>query len=260
MGELLSDKIAVKTVNLTKKFGDISAIDSLDLEVYKGETFGLLGPNGAGKTTTIRVLNCIIRPTYGSALVNGINILERPDDVKQICGLLPETPGVFEKLSAEEFLDFIGALYKVPQQTRGNRINELFDLFGLQDRRKDLLEGYSRGMKQRILLAATLIHDPEILFLDEPTSFLDPQAARMVKDLIKMMAEKAKKTMFICTHILEIAEEICDRIGIIAGGRLVATGTSKELMKQTGTSGLEEAFITITGGKIPIDELLAWRE
>lgn len=260
MGELLSDKIAVKTVNLTKKFGDISAIDSLDLEVYKGETFGLLGPNGAGKTTTIRVLNCIIRPTYGSALVNGINILERPDDVKQICGLLPETPGVFEKLSAEEFLDFIGALYKVPQQTRGNRINELFDLFGLQDRRKDLLEGYSRGMKQRILLAATLIHDPEILFLDEPTSFLDPQAARMVKDLIKMMAEKAKKTMFICTHILEIAEEICDRIGIIAEGRLVATGTSKELMKQTGTSGLEEAFITITGGKIPIDELLAWRE
>lgn len=260
MGESLSDKIAVKTVNLTKKFGDILAIDNLNLEVHKGETFGLLGPNGAGKTTTIRVLNCIIRPTYGSALVNGIDILERPDGVKQICGLLPETPGVFEKLSAEEFLDFIGALYKVPPQTRKNRIDELFDLFGLQDRRNDLLEGYSRGMKQRILLAATLIHDPEILFLDEPTSFLDPQAARMVKDLIKMMAEKAKKTMFICTHILEIAEEICDRIGIIAGGRLVATGTSKSLIKQTGKSSLEEAFIEITGGKIPIDELLAWRE
>ncbi|MFX1486066.1 MAG: ABC transporter ATP-binding protein [Promethearchaeota archaeon] len=260
MGELLSDKIAVKAVNLTKKFGDILAVNDFNLEVYKGETFGLLGPNGAGKTTTIRVLNCIIRPTYGDALVNGISILERPDDVKQICGLLPETPGVFEKLSAEEFLDFIGALYKVPPQTRKNRIDELFGLFGLRDRRNDLLEGYSRGMKQRILLAATLVHDPEILFLDEPTSFLDPQAARMVKDLIKMMAEKAKKTMFICTHILEIAEEICDRIGIIAEGKLITTGTPKELMKRTGTSSLESAFIEITGGKISIEELLAWRE
>ncbi|MFX0096355.1 MAG: ABC transporter ATP-binding protein [Candidatus Hodarchaeota archaeon] len=260
MGKATFGKIALKTANLTKKFGDILAIDNLDLEVLKGETFGLIGPNGAGKTTTIRILNCIISPTYGNAFVNGISILERPDDVKQICGLLPETPGVFEKLSAEEFLDFIGALYKVPSETRKSRIDELFDLFGLQGRRNDLLEGYSRGMKQRILLAATLVHDPEILFLDEPTSFLDPQASRMVKDLIKMMAEKARKTMFICTHILEIAEEICDRIGIIAEGRLVATGTPGELMKQTGTSRLEDAFIEITGGKIPIDELLAWRE
>ncbi|UCG37438.1 MAG: ABC transporter ATP-binding protein, partial [Candidatus Bathyarchaeota archaeon] len=171
------------------KGGEIKAVDELDLEVYEGETFGLLGPNGAGKTTTVRLLNCIIKPTGGTATVLGYDILRKETDVKKITGLLAESPGLYEKLSAHEFLEFMGALYDVPDNILADRIDDLLKLFGLYDRRDYLLEGYSRGMKQRILIASALIHDPPILFLDEPTSMLDPRAALMVKDLIKKLAD-----------------------------------------------------------------------
>lgn len=254
--------VVIRTEKLSKyygKGGEIKAVDELDLEVYEGETFGLLGPNGAGKTTTVRLLNCIIKPTRGSATVRGHDILKEETDVKRVTGLLAESPGLYEKLSAYEFLDFMGALYDVPSDVLPERIDELLKLFGLHDRRDHLLEGYSRGMKQRILIASALIHDPPILFLDEPTSMLDPRAALMVKDLIKTLADTAGKTIFICSHILPIVEELCDRIGIINQGRLIALGTVDEIIAQAGTKTLEEAFVALTGG-VEEKELLAWRE
>jgi len=255
-------KVLIRTDKLSKyygKGGEIKAVDELDLEVYEGETFGLLGPNGAGKTTTVRLLNCIIKPTSGTATVNGHDILKEDTEVKRITGLLAESPGLYEKLSAYEFLEFVGALYDVPGDILPERIDDLLKLFGLHDRRDYLLEGYSRGMKQKVLIAAALIHDPLILFLDEPTSMLDPRAALMVKDLIKGLADRAGKTIFICSHILPIVEELCDRIGIINQGKLIALGTVDEIIAETGTKTLEEAFIAITGG-VEEKELLSWRE
>ena len=252
----------IRTDQLSKyygKGGEIKAVDELDLEVYEGETFGLLGPNGAGKTTTVRLLNCIIEPTGGTASVNGYDMLKEETDVKRVTGLLAESPGLYEKLSAYEFLEFMGALYDVPDDILSERIDDLLKLFGLYDRRDYLLEGYSRGMKQKVLIASALIRDPPILFLDEPTSMLDPRAALMVKDLIKKLSDSAGKTIFICSHILPIVEELCDRIGIINQGRLVACGTVDEIIAQTETKTLEEAFIAVTGG-VEEKELLAWRE
>jgi len=255
-------KVLIRTDKLSKYYGkgaEIKAVDELDLEVYEGETFGLLGPNGAGKTTTIRLLNCIIKPTSGTAAVNDHDILKDETEVKRVTGLLAESPGLYEKLSAYEFLEFMGALYEVPSDILPERIDALLKLFGLHDRRDYLLEGYSRGMKQKVLIASALIHDPLILFLDEPTSMLDPRAALMVKDLIKKLADSAAKTIFICSHILPVVEQLCDRIGIINHGRLIALGTVNEIIAQTGTKTLEEAFIALTGG-VEEKELLAWRE
>jgi len=255
-------KVLIRTDKLSKyygKGGEIKAVDELDLEVYEGETFGLLGPNGAGKTTTVRLLNCIIKPTSGTARVNRYDILKDETKVKRVTGLLAESPGLYEKLSAHEFLEFMGALYDVPSDILSERIDDLLKLFGLHGRRDHLLEGYSRGMKQKILIASAMIHDPPILFFDEPTSMLDPRAALMVKDLIKKLADSAGKTIFICSHILPIVEELCDRIGIINQGRLIALGTVKDIIAQTKTKTLEEAFIAITGG-VEERELLAWRE
>ena len=242
-------KVVIDTDKLSKHYGqrgEVKAVDELDLQVYEGETFGLLGPNGAGKTTTVRLLNCIIKPNTGTATVNGYEILKDENKVKRITGMLPESPGLYEKLSAYEFLEFIGALYDVPSNILEERIN-------------DLIEGYSRGMKQKLLIAAALIHDPPILFLDEPTSGLDPRAALMVKDLIRKLANTAGKTIFICSHILPIVEELCSRIGIINQGKLVAIGTVNEILAETKTKTLEQAFIELTGG-VEEKELLAWRE
>lgn len=255
-------KVIVRTEKLSKHYGkdgEIRALDELNLEVYEGETFGLLGPNGAGKTTTVRLLNCIIKPTGGTAKVNGFDILKDETEVKRITGMLAESPGLYEKLSAFEFLEFIGALYEVPANVLKERIDDLLKLFSLDDRRDDLLEGYSRGMKQKVLLAAALVHDPSMLFLDEPTSGLDPRAALVVKDLIKKLADTAGKTIFICSHILPVVEELCDRIGIINQGKLIAVGTTSEILANTKTKSLEEAFIALTGG-VEEKELLAWRE
>ena len=254
-------KAIIRINKLSKHYGkgnSIKAVDELFLEVYEGETFGLLGPNGAGKTTTVRLLNCIIKPTGGTANVHGFDILKDETQIKRVTGLLAESPGLYEKLSAYEFLEFIGSLYDVSEDILPKRIEDLLKLFNLYDKRDYLLEGFSRGMKQKILIAAAIIHDPPILFLDEPTSTLDPRAALMVKDLIKTLAENANKTVFICSHILPIVEELCDRVGIINQGKLVAVGTVDEIMAQTNAQTLEDAFIALTGG-VEEKELLSWR-
>jgi ABC-2 type transport system ATP-binding protein len=249
---------AISIEKLTKKFGDIVALDNLTLHTDYGIIFGLLGPNGAGKTTTVRLLNCIIKPTAGDAFVDGISIKEA-DKVKARTGLLPEQPGVFGKLTPIEFLEFIGSLYSVSPPTLKDRIEHLIDMFDLQDRRNDLLETYSRGMKQKILLASALVNDPQILFLDEPTSNLDPEASKMVKDLIKELSKKLEKTVFVCSHVLPLVEEICDRIGIIVKGSLLFEGTIPEILAETGTKTLEDAYIKIAGKHATEKELLAWR-
>jgi ABC-2 type transport system ATP-binding protein len=254
-------KVLIQTDGLSKYYGKgkIKAVDDLDLTIHENETFGLLGPNGAGKTTTVRLLNCILKPTRGTADINGYNITEHAQKVKAITGLLAESPGVYDKLSAYEFLEFMGALYKIKGKGLKKRINDLLYLFGLTDRKDYLLEGFSTGMKQKVLIASTLIHDPSIIFFDEPTAGLDPKASHMVKDLIKGLADEVGKTIVICSHILPLVEELCDRIGIINNGRLIAVGTIDEIIAQTGTKTLEEAFISLTGG-IDEKELLAWRE
>jgi len=252
----------IKSEGLSKyygKGGEIKAVDDLDLEIYEGETFGLLGPNGSGKTTTVRLLNGIIKPTRGSATVNGYDILVQENEVKRVTGMLAESPGLYDKLSGYEFLEFMGALYDVPEEILKERIDELLKLFGLHDRRDHLIEGYSSGMKQKLLIAAALIHDPPILFLDEPTSTLDPRASHMVKELIEELADTAGKTIFMCSHLLPVVEELCDRIGIINRGKLVAVGTVEEIIIKSGKQTLEEAFIALTGGMVE-SELLAWRE
>jgi len=254
--------VLIQTEELSKHYGkggEIKAVDGLDLEVYEGETFGLLGPNGAGKTTVVRLLNGIIKPSGGTARVNGFDIVQQEDDVKRVTGMLAESPGLYEKLSAREFLEFMGALYDVPGDVLEGRIDELLKLFGLHERRNHLIEGYSSGMKQKLLIAAAIVHDPPIIFLDEPTSTLDPRAAHMVKELIEELADTAGKTIFMCSHLLPVVEELCDRIGIINNGRLIAVGTIDEIIARSGTGTLEEAFIALTGGVVN-GELLAWRE
>ena len=255
----ISENYAIITKNLTKKFGDLTAVNNLNLKIPYGKTYGLLGPNGAGKTTTVRMLNSIITPTSGSAQVVGFDIITQKTQVKINSGFLPESPGLYQKLTAREFLEFIGELYYLPKKVISSRIDELLDIFNLEGRENDLLEGYSRGMKQKVCLCAAIIQDPKIIFLDEPTSNLDPAAARIVKDLISDLAKKAEKTIFICTHLLEAAEELCDLIGIIDKGILKVEGSPKEIIDSVNAKDLEEAYLKIMEVS-KIEDLLAWRE
>ena len=250
---------AIKTQDLTKSFGNIVAVNKLNLKIPYGKTYGLLGPNGAGKTTTVRLLNAIISSTAGKASISDYDVSTQSKAVKMICGFLPESPGLYQKLTAREFLQFIGELYYLPKLVIKSRVEELLEMFKLKDRENDLLEGFSRGMKQKICLCAALIQDPKIIFLDEPTSNLDPAAARMVKDLISDLTKKADKTVFICTHLLDAAEELCDIIGIIDMGELKVEGSPVEIIKSVDAKDLEEAYLKIMGVG-DIDDLLSWRD
>lgn len=255
----MTESYAIIANDLTKNFGKVRAVNKLNLKIPYGKTYGLLGPNGAGKTTTVRMFNAIISNTSGNASVGGYDLLTQNEEIRRICGFLPESPGLYSKLTAKEFLEFIGELYYLPKDVISDRINELLELFDLEGRENDLLESYSRGMKQKVCLCAALIQDPEIIFLDEPTSNLDPATARMVKNLISQLAKKADKTVFICTHLLDSAEELCDIIGIIVNGELKMEGTPKDIIESVGAKDLEEAYLKITGAS-HIDDLLAWRE
>ncbi len=235
------------------------AVNNLNLRIPYGMTYGLLGPNGAGKTTTVRMLNAIISPSAGTAEVVGYDIIKQSKQVKINCGFLPESPGLYQKLTAKEFLEFVGELYYLPKEILSTRIKELLEIFDLEGRENDLLEGYSRGMKQKVCLCAALIQDPKIIFLDEPTSNLDPAAARIVKDLISELAKKADKTIFICTHLLDAAEELCDLIGIIDKGELKIEGSPKELIESVGAKDLEEVYLKIMDVS-KIEDLLVWRD
>lgn len=252
-------EVEIQTENLSKAFGSMEALKPLNLEVRKGNIFGFLGPNGAGKTTTVRILSGLLQPSGGTATVCGFDIHTQRDAIKVATSLLPEAPGLYSKLSAVEFLEFIGALNDLSGEVLHRRIDSLLGILGLERRQDDLLESYSSGMKQKVLVASTLLHEPRLVFLDEPTSRLDPAASVLVKDLILAMAEEVDTTFFICTHMTDFAEDVCDIIGILNEGQLTVRGAPQEIIDQMGADDLEDAYLKIIGGKIDREMLLSWR-
>jgi ABC-2 type transport system ATP-binding protein len=257
---MASDGIDIRTEGLSKNFGTIQALKDLDLEVRRGSTFGFLGPNGAGKTTTVRILSGLLKPSAGLASVCGYDVNRQRDEIKAVTGLLPEAPGLYSKLSAVEFLEFIGALNDISGDVLKNRIDSLLGILGLEGRQNDLLESYSSGMKQKVLVASTILHEPQLVFLDEPTSRLDPAASALVKEMILAMAKETETTFFICTHMTDFAEDVCGIIGILNEGVLTTLGTPQEIIKNTEASDLEEAYLKIVGGEVDRESLLSWRK
>ncbi len=243
---------------LTRDYGDLRAVDALTFQVEEGEIFGFLGPNGAGKTTTIRMLTGMLQPTRGTASVAGFDIRHDPLQVKARIGYLAEEPFLYPKLTGREFLQFAGGLYRVDGRQLEERIERLLDLFDLEDAGDDLIESYSHGMRQKVALCSLLVHQPKVLFLDEPTTGLDPKSARLAKEVFRGLVNRGT-TVFMSTHILEIAQTMCDRVGIIDHGKLIALGSLEEIRTQARAQGesLEEVFLTLTGGS-EVAELAAY--
>ena len=251
--------IVIQSKGLSKNFGVVQAVRNLNLEVATGGRFGFLGPNGAGKTTTVRILSGLLKQTSGQATVAGFDVETQKNEIKAITGLLPESPGLYSKLSAVEFLEFIGALNNRTGEVLNRRIDNLLGMLGLEGRQDDLLESYSSGMKQKVLVASTLLHEPKLVFLDEPTSRLDPAASALVKDIILALAEETETSFFICTHMTGFAEAVCDTIGILNEGELVTLGSPQEIIENAGARDLEDAYLKIVGGQVDRKSLLAWR-
>lgn len=218
----------IETENLTKKFGDVVAVDGLTIKVGQGEVFGFLGPNGAGKTTTVRMLSCLIEKSGGSAVVGGHEIGREAGEIRKIIGVLPESAGLYEDISAYRNLDYYGRLYGCTESQRRERIERLLKMLGLWEKRDAPAATFSKGMKQKLSIARALIHEPQVLFLDEPTSNLDPESSKAVREFI-LDLKKEKRTIFINTHNLDEVEKTCDRIGIIKTG-LIAAGATEQLL------------------------------
>ncbi len=249
----------IEAIDLTKEYNGLVAVDHINLQVHN-EFFVFLGPNGAGKTTTIKMMTGLLKPTSGTVRIEGYDMQTQPDEAKRMFGLVPDTPVLFEKLTLKEFLEFIGAVYEVSKENFQRRFTQLIELFDLEDRVDDLIQNFSHGMKQKSILAAALIHDPKVLFLDEPTVGLDPKSARNLKDLLRGLVKKGT-TIFMSTHILEIAESMCDRVAIINKGKIIALGTMEELRlkSQKHDKSLEDIFLELTGGS-EYDEVLKYLE
>jgi ABC-2 type transport system ATP-binding protein len=208
----------ITTENLTKKFGDITAVNQLNLEVREGEVFGFLGPNGAGKTTTVRMLACLIGPTSGRAVVNGFTVGKDDKEIRRSVGILTETPGMYDSLSAEYNLNIYAHLYEVKDPP--GQVEKYLRMLGLWDRRQDEAGAFSKGMKQKLAICRALLHEPRLLFLDEPTAALDPESAHLVRDFITELRQEGR-TIFLCTHNLDEADRLCDRIGVFKSHLLV---------------------------------------
>ncbi len=234
--------------SLTKRYGPFTAVDSIDLEVARGELFGFLGPNGAGKTTTLRMIAGILRPTSGSVIVGGVNIAEHPAAAKAKLGFIPDRPFIYEKLTGAEFLRFVAGLYDQSGPVIEKRMDELLSLFDLYEWKDELVESYSHGMRQKLIISSAFLHRPEVVVVDEPMVGLDPKAARILKDLFREYTRRGN-TIMMSTHTLEVAESLCDRIGIIQGGKIRALGTMDELAARAeeGVQGLEAMFLRLTG-------------
>jgi ABC-2 type transport system ATP-binding protein len=237
----------IKLDHLTKHFGRIAAVDDLSLEVRGGEIMAFLGPNGAGKTTTLRMIGGLLEPTGGRIEVKGHDLARSPIEVKRIMGFIPDRPYLYEKLTAREFLVFSGGLYGVPPDRASSRGKELLHLFGLTDWSDELIESFSHGMKQRLVMASALLHEPEVLVIDEPMVGLDPRGTRMLKNLFRGLRDRGV-TILLSTHTLSVAEEICDRVAIIHKGRLVSVGTVEDLrvLSHKHEAGFEEVFLALT--------------
>jgi len=237
----------IRLENLSKRYGRVAAVDDVSLEVQPGEVFGFLGPNGAGKTTTIRVMMGILKPTSGRVILGGYDVEREPEKAKAITGFVPDRPSIYEKLTGGEFLQFVGSLHRMDSQRLQQRRTELLEHFELSDWKDELVEGYSHGMKQRLVLCASLLHEPKILIVDEPMVGIDPRGARVLKDLFLALAKKGT-TIFFSTHSIGVAEEVCQRVGIIHHGKLIASGTLDDLYRlaQVEAGKLEGAFLELT--------------
>ncbi|NOT54200.1 MAG: ABC transporter ATP-binding protein [Deltaproteobacteria bacterium] len=249
----------IQIEHLSKRFGAFTAVDDLNLNIAEGAIFGFLGPNGAGKTTTIRMMMGLLRPTTGRIVLGGHDLAVDPLAAKAISAFVPDRPYIYEKLTGREFLSFVGGLYQVPSDQCQVRIEESLSFFSLVDWGDELVESYSHGMKQRLVVASALLHDPKILVVDEPMVGMDPVGARLFKGLLRSLTLKGK-TIFMSTHSMEVAEELCDRIGIILGGKIIALGTLDELQQQAGSgSGLEDIFLKLTAAPDMLDVIEALR-
>ncbi len=244
----MSNIIEIK--NLVKKFDDFTAVDNVSLSVKEGEIFAFLGPNGAGKTTTIKILTTLLRATSGEATVNGFDVKKDKNNARRSFGIVFQDQSLDEELTAYENLEFHGSLYGLPRKQRRERIEEMLNFVELWDRRKDFVKTFSGGMRRRLEIARGLIHLPKILFLDEPTIGLDPQTRNHIWSYIKNLNKEKGLTVFLTNHYMEEAEKVADRVAIIDKGKIVAQGTPAELIKQTNTDSLEEAFLALTGKSI----------
>jgi ABC-2 type transport system ATP-binding protein len=238
----------IRLTALTKKYGSFTAVDALDLIVPRGELFGFLGPNGAGKTTTLRMIAGILRPTAGTVEIADVDIAKRPIEAKQKLGFIPDRPFIYEKLTGAEFLRFVAGLYGQGGAEVEKRSRELLGLFDLEEWRDELVESYSHGMRQKLIISSAFVHRPDVIVVDEPMVGLDPKAARILKDLFREYVRRGH-TIMMSTHTLEVAEAMCDRIAIIQNGRIRAQGTMDDLRKSAaqGTEGLEQIFLRLTG-------------
>lgn len=240
----------IELKNLTKTFGNVVAVNRLNLSISKGEIFGFIGPNGAGKTTTLRMMSGILSPTEGSVNIGGISVAREPEAAKKKMGYIPDRPFLYEKLTGMEFLQFTADLFEVEEDRFELQSGALLKKFSLYEWKNELIESYSHGMKQRLIISAALLHEPEVLVIDEPMVGLDPAGVRMIKNLFRELAVRGT-TLFMSTHTLSVAEDLCDRIGVIHKGMLIATGTVDELkqLARVQEGDLEEVFLILTGGE-----------
>jgi ABC-2 type transport system ATP-binding protein len=240
----------IRVENLTKKFGELTAVDGVSFEVKEGEIFAFLGPNGAGKTTTIKMLTTLLQPTSGTLEVDGLDPRKKKNEVRRRFGIVFQDPSLDVDLTAYENMDLHGVFYKVPRKLRIERTKALLEKFELWERRNERVKQFSGGMKRRLEIARGLLHSPKILFLDEPTLGLDPQTRNQLWTHVRHLNETERTTVFLTTHYMEEADRVANRIAIIDHGKIVALGSSQELKEQTGTATLEEAFLALTGSTI----------
>src|SRR5688572_3846877 len=247
----------IRLHGLAKRYGDFTAVHPLDLHVRKGELFGFLGPNGAGKTSTIRMIVGVLQPTEGRVEIAGHDMVRDSISAKRHLGYIPDRPFLYEKLTGSEFLAFVSGLWGRDGSAALKRADELLELFELTAWRDTLIESYSHGMRQKILISSALVHGPDVIVVDEPMVGLDPKAARLIKDLLRTFAAQGG-TIFLSTHTLEVAEVLCDRIAILHQGRIRAIGTMAELRAEAAAGGahLEEIFLKLTGGE-DVSDLIA---
>ncbi len=243
--------------NVVKNFGEIKAVDGISFEVKAGEIFAFLGPNGAGKSTTISMLTTMLRPTSGELILNGHDVTREQDSARKAFGIVFQDPALEEELTAYENMELHAVLYGIARNEQSARIEELLKLVDLWDRRDSYIKTYSGGMRRRLEIARGLLHHPKILFLDEPTLGLDTQTRNLLWDYVQKLSESEGMTIFFTTHYLDEAEAVADRIAIIDHGKIIATGTAKQLAKQTGTKTLEEAYLELTGKGVRDETSLA---
>ena len=237
--------IDIRNISKSYNKGSVKAVDSLNLKVSKGEIFGFLGPNGAGKTTTIKMIIGLLNPDSGNILIDGTDITKEPLIAKKMLGYVPDNPNLYDRLTGMEYLNFMADVYQVPVDKRKERIEHYLEMFDLKDAAVDLIKSYSHGMKQKTALTGALIHDPKLWILDEPMVGLDPKSAHLLKSQMREHCDRGN-TVFFSTHVLEVAEKLCDRVGIIHKGKLIAIGTIDELKHGDNKDSLENIFLELT--------------